>query len=288
MQKPLQQIAAENPYVPMPVEVIKIITEVETKDIKTFRLAFVNKEDEERFKYIPGQFAELSLYGKGESPIGIASSPTQKGYIEFTVQKAGVVTSALHEMEEGTLMGVRGPLGNSWPIEFLEGKNIVIVGGGFAFTTLRSLINYMIFEENRKRFGKITVVYGARTPGLLLYKGELEAWGKRGDIDLNVTVDKGDATWKGREGFVPTVCKEVAPSKENAVTVICGPPIMIRFTLPVFFDLGFSKENIITSLEMRMKCGIGKCGRCNVGSKYVCKDGPVFSLAELDKLTKEY
>ncbi len=288
MQKSLQQIVAENPYVPMPVEVIKIITEVDTKDIKTFRLAFLNKEDEERFKYLPGQFAELSLYGKGESPIGIASSPTQKGYIEFTVQKAGVVTSALHEMEEGTLMGVRGPMGNSWPIEYLEGKNIVIVGGGFAFTTLRSLINYMIFEENRKRFGKITVVYGARIPGLLLYKDELEAWGKRGDIDLNVTVDKGDAGWKGREGFVPTVCKEVAPSKENAVTVICGPPIMIRFTLPVFFDLGFSKENIITSLEMRMKCGIGKCGRCNVGSKYVCKDGPVFSLAELDKLTKEY
>jgi NAD(P)H-flavin reductase len=288
MEKPLQKIIAENPYVPMPVEIVKIITEVDTKDIKTFRLAFVNKEDEERFKYIPGQFAELSIYGKGESPIGIASSPTQKGYIEFTVQKAGVVTSTLHEMEEGTLMGVRGPLGNSWPIEFLEGKNIVIVGGGFAFTTLRSLINYMIFEENRKRFGKITVVYGARSPGLLLYKDELEAWAKRGDIDLNVTVDKGDATWKGREGFVPTVCKEVAPSKENAVTVICGPPIMIRFTLPVFFDLGFSKENIITSLEMRMKCGIGKCGRCNVGSKYVCKDGPVFSLAELDKLTKEY
>ena len=288
MEKPLVQIVAENPYVPMPVEVIKIITEVDTKDIKTFRLAFVNKEDEERFKYIPGQFAELSVYGKGESPVGIASSPTQKGYIEFSVQKAGVVTTALHEMEEGTLMGVRGPLGNSWPIEFLEGKNIVIVGGGFAFTTLRSLINYMIYEENRKRFGKITVVYGARSPGLLLYKDELEAWGKRGDIDLNVTVDKGDATWKGREGFVPTVCKEVAPSKENAVTVICGPPIMIRFTLPVFFDLGFSKENIITSLEMRMKCGIGKCGRCNVGSKYVCKDGPVFSLAELDKLTKEY
>jgi NAD(P)H-flavin reductase len=288
MEKPLQKIIAENPYVPMLVEIVKIITEVDTKDIKTFRLAFVNKEDEERFKYIPGQFAELSIYGKGESPIGIASSPTQKGYIEFTVQKAGVVTSTLHEMEEGTLMGVRGPLGNSWPIEFLEGKNIVIVGGGFAFTTLRSLINYMIFEENRKRFGKITVVYGARSPGLLLYKDELEAWAKRGDIDLNVTVDKGDATWKGREGFVPTVCKEVAPSKENAVTVICGPPIMIRFTLPVFFDLGFSKENIITSLEMRMKCGIGKCGRCNVGSKYVCKDGPVFSLAELDKLTKEY
>ncbi|MBN2282882.1 MAG: FAD/NAD(P)-binding protein [Deltaproteobacteria bacterium] len=277
-----------NPYVPIPVNVDKIITEVTTKDIKTFRLAFVNKEDEENFKYLPGQFAELSVFGKGESPIGIASSPTQKGYIEFTVQKAGVVTSELHAMEEGTLMGVRGPLGNTWPIDYLEGKNIVIVGGGFAFTTLRSLLNYMIDDANRSRFQNITVVYGAREPGLLIYKDELAQWEKRDDINLNVTVDKGDETWKGREGFVPTVCKEVAPSSENAVAVICGPPIMIRFTLPVFFDLGFSRENIYTSLEMRMKCGIGKCGRCNVGHKYVCKDGPVFSLAELDGLTKEY
>ncbi|HEU19514.1 MAG TPA: heterodisulfide reductase subunit F [Deltaproteobacteria bacterium] len=278
----------KNPYLPIPVDVAKITTEVDTKDIKTFRLTFVNKEDEENFKYLPGQFAELSLLGKGESPIGIASSPTQKGYIEFTVQKAGVVTSTLHSLEEGTRMGVRGPLGNSWPLEYLEGKNIVIVGGGFAFTTLRSLLNYMIHEENRKRFGTITVVYGARNPGLLIYKDELKEWEKRDDVNTFITVDKGDDGWKGREGFVPTVCKEVAPSSENAVTVICGPPIMIRFTLPVFFELGFSKDNIYTSLEMRMKCGIGKCGRCNVGEKYVCKDGPVFSLTELDQLTPEY
>lgn len=277
-----------NPYLPIPVDVAKIITEVDTKDIKTFRLTFVNKEDEENFKYLPGQFAELSLLGKGESPIGIASSPTQKGYIEFTVQKAGLVTSTLHSLEEGARMGVRGPLGNAWPLEYLEGKNIVIVGGGFAFTTLRSLLNYMIHEDNRKRFGEITVVYGARNPGLLIYKDELQEWEKRDDVNTFITVDKGDEGWKGREGFVPTVCKEVAPSSENAVTVICGPPIMIRFTLPVFFELGFSKENIYTSLEMRMKCGIGKCGRCNVGEKYVCKDGPVFSLAELDQLTPEY
>ena len=278
----------KNPYMPMPVDLVKIVTEVTTKDIKTFRFAFINKEDEENFKYLPGQFAELSIFGKGESPIGIASSPTQDGYIEFTVQKAGVVTSALHDLEEGTRMGVRGPLGNSWPIDYLEGKNIVIVGGGFAFTTLRSMINYMIHEDNRSRFGNITVVYGAREPGLLIYKDELAAWEKRDDINMYVTVDKGDEAWTGREGFVPTVCKEVGPSSENTVTIICGPPIMIRFTLPVFFELGFSRENIYTSLEMRMKCGIGKCGRCNVGEKYVCKDGPVFSLAELDKLTPEY
>lgn len=277
-----------NPYIPIPVVVDKIITEVDTKDIKTFRLTFLNEEDEANFRYVPGQFAELSLFGKGESPIGIASSPTQQGYLEFTVQKAGMVTSALHDLEAGAHMGIRGPLGNCWPIDYLEGKNIVIVGGGFAFTTLRSLINYMLYEANRPRFGGITVVYGARMPGLLLYKEELAAWGKRDDIDLYVTVDKGDADWQGKVGFVPTICKEIAPSAENSVALICGPPIMVRLTLPLFFELGFSQENIYTSLEMRMKCGIGKCGRCNIGGKYVCKDGPVFSLAEIGQLTPEF
>jgi len=277
----------------MPVEIIKIIDEVETHDIKSFRLKFLNKEDEAKFNYLPGQFSELSIYGKGESPIGIASSPTEAGYVEFTVQRAGaiqpgLVTAALHDMDEGAKIGLRGPLGNSWPIEFLEKKNIVVVGGGFAFTTLRSLINYVLHKDNRSRFGEITVIYGARTPGLLLYKDELAAWEKRDDIKTIITVDKGDETWKGREGFVPAVCKDVAPSPKNAVAVICGPPVMIKFTLPVFFELGFSKGNILTSLEMRMKCGIGKCGRCNVGSKYVCSDGPVFSLAELDELPRDF
>jgi sulfhydrogenase subunit gamma (sulfur reductase) len=156
-----------NPYIPMPVQIAKVIDEVDTHDIKTFRFAFLNKEDEQNFKYMPGQFAELSIYGKGESPIGIASSPTQQGFVEFTVQRAGtvvpgLVTSALHDMSEGGEIGIRGPMGNSWPIEFLEKKNIVVVGGGFAFTTLRSLINYMLHKDNRSRFGEITVIYGAR------------------------------------------------------------------------------------------------------------------------------
>ena len=282
-----------NPYIPIPVEISKIINEVDTNDIKTFRLTFLRKEDEKSFKYLPGQFAELSIYGKGEAPIGIASSPTETGYVEFTVQRAGtimpgLVTAALHDLEPGDKIGLRGPLGHPWPIEFLENKNIVVVGGGFAFTTLRSLIHYMLHQDNRSRFGEITVIYGARTPGLLLYKDELAAWEKRYDIKTIITVDKGNETWKGREGFVPAVCKEVAPSPYKAVAVICGPPIMIKFTLPVFFDLGFYKENILTSLEMRMKCGIGKCGRCNVGYKYVCSDGPVFSLAELDELPRDF
>jgi len=161
-------MCSNNPYIPMPVEIIKIIDEVDTHDIKSFRLKFLNKEDEAKFKYLPGQFSELSVYGKGESPIGIASSPTEEGYVEFTVQRAGaiqpgLVTAALHDMDEGAKIGLRGPLGNSWPIEFLEKKNIVVVGGGFAFTTLRSLINYMLHKDNRSRFGEYTVIYGART-----------------------------------------------------------------------------------------------------------------------------
>jgi len=288
-----KDMRSTNPYIPMPVEIVKITDEVDTHDIKSFRFKFLNAQDEARFQYLPGQFAELSIYGKGESPIGIASSPTEPGYVAFTVQRAGailpgLVTAALHDMEEGGRIGLRGPLGHPWPIEFLEKKNLVVVGGGFAFTTLRSLVTYMLHEDNRSRFGDITVIYGARTPGLLCYKEELAAWEKRSDIKTIITVDKGNETWKGREGFVPAVCKDVAPSPANAVAVICGPPVMIKFTLPVFFDLGFSKENILTSLEMRMKCGIGKCGRCNVGYKYVCSDGPVFSLAELDELPRDF
>ena len=162
------------------------------------------------------------------------------------------------------------------------------MSGGFAFTTLRSLTRYMLHEENRARFDKITLIYGARSPGLLLYKDELEEWGKREDLDLHITIDTAVDGWKGKVGFVPTIIREVAPSSENAYVLVCGPPIMIKFTIPVLLELGFLPENIVLSLEMRMKCGIGMCGRCNIGSKYVCKDGPVFTLAQLKELPGEY
>ncbi|MBU0568321.1 FAD/NAD(P)-binding protein [bacterium] len=275
-----------NPYIPKPVRIEEIITETEDRSLKTFRLVFLNKEDEQAFKYIPGQFAELSIAGKGEIPIGIASSPTEEGYLLFTVNKVGAVTSHLHNMSAGEIMGVRGPLGKPYPIDELRGRNVVIIGGGFAFTTLRSTIAYML--ANRSEFGKITVIYGARTPGMLLYKEQLKEWEARDDIDLNVTVDKGDENWSGKVGFVPTATKEAAPLAENAYALVCGPPIMIKFTQPVLTKLGFTPETIIMSLENRMKCGIGICGRCNVGPKYVCKDGPVFTLAELNELPKEY
>ena len=271
----------KNPYLPLPMRIEKVVVETDDRDIKTFSLSFVNKEDEANFNYIPGQFAELSVFGKGEAPFGMASSPTQLECLEFTVSKVGVVTTALHNMQVGGMVGIRGPLGNGYPLEALKGKNIVMIGGGFGFSTLRALTNFVLDETNRHSFGDITIIYGARRPGLLLYKDDLEKWRNEADLHLHLTVDYGDEEWTGRVGFVPEITKEVAPSSENAYALICGPPAMIKFTLPVVNELGFPLERTLLSLEMKMKCGIGMCGRCNIGSKYVCRDGPVFSCTEI-------
>lgn len=278
-----------NPYKPYPVRIDEIIVETDDRNLRTFHLKFLNPEDEAAFQYLPGQFAEISVPGQGEIPIGIASSPTEKGYLKFTVNKVGKVTTYLHNMKPGDIIGVRGPLGNWYPWDKLEGSNVVIIGGGFAFTTLRSSIVYMLDPSNREKFGKITVIYGARNPGMLLYKEELFAWEQRDDIEMHLTVDAtNDPNWKYNIGFVPAVTKEKAPSSENAYAIVCGPPIMIKFTLPVLRELGFAPDRIITSLEMRMKCGIGMCGRCNIGTEYVCKDGPVFTFEQLSQLPNEY
>jgi NAD(P)H-flavin reductase len=251
---------------------------------------FLNPDDEERFAYQAGQFAELSIPGKGEIPIGIASSPVEKGFVKFTVNKAGVVTQHLHNMRVGDIMGIRGPLGNWYPWEGLEGKNLLIVGGGFAFTTLRSSIIYMLDPANRERFGNIDVVYGARSPGMLLYKDELVEWEKRDDINMHITVDAtDDPDWKYNVGFVPPITEQKAPQADaDTYAIICGPPIMIKFTQPVLDKLGYDHDHIIMSLENRMKCGIGMCGRCGIGKELVCKDGPVFTLAEINTTPREY
>jgi sulfhydrogenase subunit gamma (sulfur reductase) len=279
-----------NPYMPYPVRIDNITVETEDKNLKTFRFVFLSPEDEEKFSYHAGQFAELSVTGKGEIPIGIASSPTEKGFVMFTVNKVGLVSSYLHAMKEGDIMGIRGPLGNWYPWEQMEGKNVVIIGGGFAFTTLRSSIIYMLDPANRSKFKDIHVIYGARTPGMLLYWDELIEWEKRDDINMHITVDgTDDPNWKYNTGFVPTMAEQKAPpGGEDTYAVVCGPPIMIKFTQPVLDKLGYSDDRIIMSLENRMKCGIGMCGRCNIGKEFVCKDGPVFTLAEINKTPREY
>ena len=225
---------------------------------------------------------------KGEIPIGIASSPTEKGFVMFTVNKVGLVSSHLHAMKKDDIMGIRGPLGNWFPWDTLEGKNVVIIGGGFAFTTLRASIIHML--AHRENFGDITVIYGARTPGMLLYRDELAEWEKRDDIDMHITVDAtDDPDWNYNTGFVPTITEQKAPpGDENTFAIICGPPVMIKFTQPVLDQNGYRHENIIMSLENRMKCGIGICGRCNIGKEFVCKDGPVFTLDQINLTPREY
>ncbi len=278
-----------NPYKPYPVKIVDIIDETDARDIKTFVMAFKNPEQEHDFEYLPGQFAELSVWGYGECPIGIASSPTEKGTVKFSVKNTGgVVTTALHNLSVGDEMGIRGPLGNYYPVENFKGKNVYIIGGGFAFTTLRSLLIYLLHPDNRDDYGDITVVYGARTPGDLLYREEIGEWQKRNDLELHVTIDKEVEGWDGLVGFVPAIAEQKITTAENAVAVVCGPPIMIKFTIPVLFEAGIAATDIYNSLEMRMKCGIGKCGRCNIGPKYVCKHGPVFTYADLQQLPSEY
>jgi sulfhydrogenase subunit gamma (sulfur reductase) len=234
----------ENPYVPLPMRIEEIIVETEDENIKTFELSFMARADEEQFVYTPGQFAELSVFGKGEAPFGMASTPTQPGRLSFSVSKIGVVTGALHRMEKGDVVGVRGPLGNGYPLEIFKGKNLVLVGGGFGFSTLRALTNFILHESNRKDYRDLTVIYGARRPGLLLYKKDLETWKKQRDIRLHLTVDKGENGWQGHVGFVPDVTRSVAPDAKNAYAVVCGPPAMIQFTLPVLKELGFRDENV--------------------------------------------
>jgi len=279
---------ARNPYLPYPARIDETIIENESRDIKTFRLAFEAPANAAEFQYLPGQFAELSLPGVGEAPFGIASSPTEAGRLLFSVKRTGLFTEELHSLEPGTRIGVRGPMGKPFPWDRMAGKDLLIIGGGFAFTTLRSAIVYILDPANRSRFGSVLAVYGARTPGELMYRTDLAAWQARKDIGVHLTVDKADEGWTQHVGVVTAVLENLKPSAPNTLAIVCGPPVMIKFTLLSLAKLGFSDSCVILSLEMRMKCGVGKCGRCNIGGKYVCKDGPVFTREELRALPVEY
>jgi NAD(P)H-flavin reductase len=253
----------------------------ETPDVKTLRLRFLEPAMQERFNFRAGQFGLYSAFGEGESTFCIASPPTWRDHIQCTFRAVGKVTEALRRKDAGDVIGFRGPYGNSFPLESFAGKNLLFVVGGIALPPLRCVIWNCL--DLRDRFGEVRIVYGARTVADLVYKDELAAWGARPDVELVTTVDPGGETadWKGKIGFVPTVLEQWAPPSANTIAFVCGPPVMIRFSMPVLEKLGFTPERIYTTLENRMKCGIGKCGRCSIGATYVCKEGPVFTAAEL-------
>ena len=275
-----------NIYQPIPMRIERIIQETDDASLRSFELSFKNKADEKTFfdAYNPGQFAQLSIFGKGEAPFGIASAAWEGNFVRFTVQNVGTFTDTIHHAKVGDSIGMRGPLGNGFPMWEWKGKILVVIGGGCAFSTLYALTKHIMHEDNREDYGRIVVIYGARSSGLCLYKPDIKSWYQRKDMEIHQAIDVPEEGWDHYTGYVPDVVKDVAPSPKKSIAVVCGPPIMTKYTLPILVELGFAPKNIFTSLEKRMKCGVGKCGRCNLGTKYICKDGPVFSLAEMNAL----
>lgn len=227
----------------------------------------------------------VGFLGVGECMFAISSSPTKKEYLEISVMKHGKVTSVLHDCKTGDLVGIRGPYGNSFPVEDWAGKNLVFIGGGIGQAPLRSVIQYVL--DNRNLYGNIDIFYGGRTSRDLCYQNEFVELEKHSDINVHLSIDTEEKGWKGFTGFVPQNLMKIKPSAKNSIAITCGPPIMIKIVIDNLMHLGFSEKQIFTTLEMRMKCGIGKCGRCNVGPLYVCKDGPVFSYEQLQHIKGE-
>lgn len=276
-------INSPNPYLPMVATVQEVIEE--TPNIMTFRVVLNDEEKMKNFKFEPGQVGQLSLFGVGESTFVINSSPTRMDYLQFSVMRAGEVTAQLHKLKPGDQIGVRAPLGNHFPYQDMKGKDIIFVGGGIGMAPLRTLLYFML--DNRDDYGKISVLYGARSPQDLTYKYEIEEWLKRDDMEAVLTIDREAEGWEHKVGLIPHVLTDMNPSPENAVAVTCGPPIMIKFTIEALKKLGFEDKQIVTTLEKRMKCGIGICGRCNIGTQYVCVDGPCFTYEQLKQLPNE-
>ena len=272
----------------MLIPYVGVVTDIrtETPDVKTFRVEAANGG--KLFEHRPGQCAMLSVPGVSEAMISITSSPTNRDFMEFSVKKCGCLTEWLHAMEVGQMITVRGPLGRSFPVDTeLAGKNLLFVAGGIGLAPLRSVINYV--RDNRDQYGRVDIVYGSRSKDdLVEYREIVEEWMHEENFHVHLTIDREQEGWDGHVGFVPNYVKELGFTPENTCVLMCGPPIMIKFTLPGLIELGFAKTQIFTTMELRMKCGVGKCGRCNIGNKYVCKDGPVFRFDELDELPDEY
>jgi len=272
----------DNIYLPKLARIAHIQQETTgERAIKTFRLEFVNGDG---FEHDCGQCAMLSIFGRGESMISIASSPLIKDYKQFSIMRAGRVTTAFHDLEVGDVVGIRGPYGNAFPLDDWRGKNLVFVGGGVGLAPIWPLITTAAAQ--RAQFKNVTVFYGARTSKDIMYKADFEKL--KETLDVQLSVDAPEAGWQGYTGFVPANLMDKAPNPDNTIAITCGPPIMIKFVIQNLQKLGFKDEQIYTTIENKMKCGLGKCGRCNVGTDYVCVKGPVYSWAALKDLPTEY
>jgi len=275
----------DNPMLPYLGKLVQV-TDL-ANDIKMFRIALLNGGGDAFRDYKPGQFAFLSAWGVGEAPFGIASIPQRSQTLDFAVNRLGAVTNELHELGPGDLVGVRGPLGNCFPMDSFKGKNLIVIGGGIGGAPLRPVIQSVL--EQRSDFGHLTILWAARHPSLLVFTDEYDEWRQTPSTDLYLTVDQPDDHWTYNVGLITDLLSRVAPSPSNAVSIICGPPVMIHFVNKMLVEeLGFSPAQNYVTLEARMHCGIGKCGRCNLGEKLVCVDGPVFTMEEVGGLLESF
>ena len=269
------------------IPLVGVITDIkeQTPDVKTFRIEA--PDGGKLFEHMPGQCAMISVPGVGEAMFSITSSPTKKEYQEFSIKRCGVLTDYLHTMEVGDQITVRGPYGNSFPVEEeIKGKKLLFIAGGIGLAPLRSVIQYVF--DNRGNYGPINILYGSRSKEDLVDLDEIQQfWVKEQEVHVYLTIDRQEEGWNGHVGFVPSYLKELDFAPDQTV-LVCGPPVMIKFVLQALEEMGFDKTQVYTTLELRMKCGIGKCGRCNIGSKYVCKYGPVFRCDQIEELPDEY
>jgi len=263
-----------NPFKPESA-VIKAIKE-ETYDTITYTLVFTEDGKQDEYSFQPGQFNMVTLFGIGEAPISLSSDLSKKDSFDHTVRAVGDVTNALAKLSEGDIIGIRGPYGSSWPVEEAKGKNLIIVSGGIGLAPLRPFITNVF--ENRSDYGKVQILYGARTPADMLFTDEFESWADNEDTEFLLSVDKipEGQEWSHNVGVVTTLFSKTEVEAEDTIALTCGPEIMMRFVVFEFMSRGFTPDDIYISLERRMKCGVGMCGHCQIGPKYVCKDGPVF------------
>ena len=268
------EAASKSIYLPEPATIVKV--EQMTQTEKLFELKLKSGRE---LGHKPGQFIELSVMGIGEAPISVSSSPTKKGGFELVVRKAGRVTGALHRLTAGSHVGIRGPFGTNFPAEELKGKDILFVGGGIGLVPLRSFINYVL--DNRKDYGRVMIFFGSRNPTERLFRDELTAWANRDDVEFHETVDRADDSWTGNVGVITTLFPNVEIDPVSTVCAIVGPPVMYKFVVIELRQRKVPYENILLSLERRMKCGVGKCGHCQIQDLYVCKDGPVFRFSDI-------
>ncbi len=271
------QVQPTSIYLPSLAEIVR--TEQLTKMEKLFEIKLQNGQE---LGHQPGQFVEVSLFGIGEAPISVSSSPTQKGSFELAVRAVGNVTKTLHTLNRGAMLGIRGPFGKGFPIEEMKGKDILFVAGGIGLVPLRSLINYVL--DNRSHFGRVFVLFGAKTPAEQLFLDELAKWRQSKDMEYWETVDRSDGQWQGNVGVITTLFPKITVDPQKTIAVIVGPPIMYRFAILEAQVKGIPDDQIIVSLERRMKCGVGKCGHCQINHIYVCQEGPVFSYAKIKDL----